>query len=137
MHNNANIPIEMIESQMPLTITRYGLLPGSGGAGAHRGGLGLHREWRLDGPGGVFTANMDRFRFPPYGLAGGGPGSLGRLMRIRDGVATPIAPKSDGVRLQRGDIVRLETSGGGGFGDPAARDPAAAARDVALGYVAP
>jgi N-methylhydantoinase B/oxoprolinase/acetone carboxylase alpha subunit len=134
MHNNANIPAEMIESQMPLTITRYGLLPGSGGAGKQRGGLGLFREWRLDSPAGVFTANMDRFRFPPYGLAGGGPGSLGRLVRIRDGVETAIAPKSDGVRLLKGDIVRLETSGGGGFGDPAARDPAGAARDKELGY---
>ncbi len=135
MHNNANIPVEMIESQMPLTITRYGLLPGSGGAGKHRGGLGLFREWRLDSPAGVFTANMDRFRFPPYGLAGGRPGSLGRLVRIRDGAETPIAPKSDGVRLLKGDIVRLETSGGGGFGDPAARDPAEVARDRTLGYV--
>ncbi|NMJ43752.1 hydantoinase B/oxoprolinase family protein [Roseomonas sp. JC162] len=135
MHNNANIPVEMIESQMPLTITRYGLLPGSGGAGKHRGGLGLFREWRLDSPAGVFTANMDRFRFPPYGLAGGRPGSLGRLVRIRDGAETPIAPKSDGVRLLKGDIVRLETSGGGGFGDPAARDPAEVAHDRTLGYV--
>lgn len=134
MHNNANIPIEMIESQMPLTITRYALLPGSGGAGRHRGGLGLVREWRVDSPAAVFTANMERFRFPPYGLAGGGPGRRGRLLLIRDGVETPIAPKSDGVRLRKGDIVRLETSGGGGFGDPAERDPADAARDAALGY---
>jgi N-methylhydantoinase B/oxoprolinase/acetone carboxylase alpha subunit len=82
----------------------------------------------------VFTANMDRFRFPPYGLAGGSPGSLGRLTRVRGGEETPIAPKSDGVALRRGDIVRLETSGGGGFGDPAGRDEAAAARDRSLGY---
>lgn len=135
MHNNANIPIEMIESQMPLTITRYGLIPGSGGEGEYRGGLGLGREWRVDSPSCVFTANMDRFRFPPYGLAGGKPGSLGRLVRIRDGVATPIPPKSDGVILKRGDILRLETSGGGGFGDPAKRAPEAAARDKELGYV--
>lgn len=135
MHNNANIPIEMIESQMPLTITRYGLIPGSGGEGEYRGGLGLGREWRVDSPSCVFTANMDRFRFPPYGLAGGKPGSLGRLVRIRDGVETPIPPKSDGVILKRGDILRLETSGGGGFGDPARRAPEAAARDKELGYV--
>ena len=78
---------------------------------------------------------MDRFRFPPYGLAGGGPGSLGRLTLVRGGAETPIGPKSDGVTLRRGDIVRLETSGGGGFGDPARRDPAAAGRDRSLGYV--
>ncbi|HYF06456.1 MAG TPA: hydantoinase B/oxoprolinase family protein [Acetobacteraceae bacterium] len=136
IHNNANIPIEMIESGMPLSITRYGLLPGSGGEGEYRGGLGLVREWRVDSPACVFTANMDRFRFPPYGLAGGGPGSLGRLTRLRDGVETPIPPKSDGVMLKRGDVVRLETSGGGGFGDPALRAPEAVARDKALGYVA-
>jgi len=71
---------------------------------------------------------------PPYGLAGGKPGSLGRLTRVRAGEETPIAPKSDGVALRRGDIVRLETSGGGGFGDPASRNAAAIARDRALGY---
>ncbi len=135
MHNNANIPIEMIEATMPLAITRYGLLPDSGGAGTFRGGLGLVREWRVESPSCVFTSNMDRFRFPPYGLAGGSPGSLGKLTRIRAGAETPIGPKSDGVALRRGDIVRLETSGGGGFGDPGRRDPAAAERDRALGYV--
>ncbi len=134
MHNNANIPVEMIESSMPLSITRYGLIPGSGGDGQYRGGLGLFREWRVESPSAVFTANMDRFRFPPYGLAGGAPGSLGRLLRIRNGVETPIAPKSDGVMLQKGDVVRLETSGGGGFGKAGARDAAARARDAALGY---
>jgi N-methylhydantoinase B/oxoprolinase/acetone carboxylase alpha subunit len=137
MHNNANIPIEMIESQMPLSITRYMLKPDSGGAGTRRGGLGLVREWRVESERCIFTANMDRFRFPPFGLAGGRPASLGRLLRIRDGDATPIRPKSDGVILRRGDILRLETSGGGGFGDPRARDPAALARDAALGYVSP
>ncbi|MBW8269216.1 hydantoinase B/oxoprolinase family protein [Caldovatus aquaticus] len=135
MHNNANIPVEMIESQMPLSIPRYGLVPDSGGAGRFRGGLGLVREWRVESPSCLFTANMDRFRFPPYGLAGGRPGRRGRLLLIRDGEATPIPPKSDGVLLRRGDVVRLETSGGGGFGDPAERDPEAAARDRALGYV--
>ncbi len=135
MHNNANIPIEMIESQMPLTITGYGLLPDSGGDGAHRGGLGLFREWRVDSPTCMLSTNMDRFRFAPYGLAGGAPGRLGRLLLIRGGKTTPIAPKSDSVLLRKGDILRLETSGGGGFGPPGARDPAATLRDRALGYV--
>jgi N-methylhydantoinase B len=135
MHNNANIPVEMIESQMPLTIVRYSLSPGSGGAGAHRGGLGLVREWRIDSPTCTLTANMDRFRFPPYGLAGGAPGSLGRLFRIRDGVATPIPPKSDAILLRKGDVLRLETSGGGGFGNPRTRAAADVARDRALGYI--
>jgi N-methylhydantoinase B/oxoprolinase/acetone carboxylase alpha subunit len=134
MHNNSNIPIEMIESGMPLTLCRYALLPGSGGAGRHRGGLGLVREWRVDSESCIFTANMDRFQHAPYGLAGGASASVGRLSLVRHGSVTPIPPKTDGMVLRRGDRVRLETSGGGGFGPPAARDPAAQARDLAWGY---
>ncbi|WP_043363161.1 hydantoinase B/oxoprolinase family protein [Belnapia sp. F-4-1] len=137
MHNNSNIPIEMIEAQAPLTITRYVLLPNSGGAGKHRGGLGLLREWRVDSPRCFFTANMDRFVHAPYGLAGGAPASTGKLVLTRGGTESPMPPKSDNVPLQRGDRIRLETSGGGGFGDPARRAPEAAARDGALGYVTP
>ena len=76
MHNNANIPVEMVESELPLTITQYGLLSGTGGAGQYRGGLGLVREWRIDCAAAVFTANLERFKFQPYGLSGGGPGRL-------------------------------------------------------------
>lgn len=123
MHNNSNIPVEMIESGMPLAICGYGLVPGSGGRGRTNGGLGLYREWRVDAPQCTLTVNMDRFRHPPYGLAGGEPGSLGRLTLLRDGTETPIPPKSDGVALRRGDRVRLETSGGGGFGPPGERGP--------------
>jgi N-methylhydantoinase B len=135
MHNNSNIPIEMIESQLPLTITDYRLRDGSGGVGMRRGGLGLTREWRIDSPRALFTANMDRFVHAPFGLAGGGPAALGRLTLIRDGVETPLPPKSDNVPLVQGDRVRLETSGGGGFGEPARRDPALVARDRQRRYV--
>ncbi len=135
MHNNSNIPIEMIEAQAPLTITRYELLPGSGGAGEHRGGLGLLREWRVDSPRCFFTANMDRFVHAPYGLAGGAPARVGKLVLTRDGAESPVPPKSDNLPLRQGDRIRLETSGGGGFGDPARRLPEAVARDQALGYV--
>ncbi|NKC34392.1 hydantoinase B/oxoprolinase family protein [Falsiroseomonas selenitidurans] len=136
MHNNSNIPVEMIEAQMPLTIMRYALLPGTGGDGTWRGGLGLVREWRIDSARCFFTANMDRFFSQPYGLAGGLPASTGRLELLRDGKATPIPPKSDNVPLVQGDIVRLSTSGGGGFGAPGERDPALAARDRRMGYLA-
>ena len=135
MHNNSNIPIEMIESQMPLTITRYELLRDSGGPGLRRGGLGLAREWRVDSASCLFTANMDRFVHAPYGLAGGGPASLGRLVHVQGGVEHDLPPKSDNIMLMQGDRVRLETSGGGGFGVPAQRDRALLAQDVALGYI--
>jgi N-methylhydantoinase B len=136
MHNNANIPLEMVEAGMPLSFTGYGLLPGSGGAGERRGGLGLFREWRVDAERATMTAQMDRFRHRPYGLAGGEPGSAGRLVLIRDGARTQLHSKVSNLPLRRGDIIRLETSGGGGFGDPARRSGSDRARDSALGYVA-
>ncbi len=135
MHNNSNIPVEMIETELPLTIVRYGLLPGTGGAGRWRGGLGLEREWRIDCPEAIFTANLDRFKFRPYGLAGGGSGSSGRLWLLRDGQRQALPSKVGNIRLRRGDIIRLETSGGGGFGEPAARAEAGRAYDVAGGYL--
>jgi N-methylhydantoinase B/oxoprolinase/acetone carboxylase alpha subunit len=134
MHNNSNIPVEMIEAQMPLTVLRYALREGSGGAGRFRGGLGLVREWRVDSPACFFTANMDRFDHAPYGLAGGGPAAKGALVLRRDGAETPIPPKTDNLPLRQGDVVRLETSGGGGFGDPATRAPEAAAQDTRRRY---
>jgi N-methylhydantoinase B len=135
MHNNSNIPVEMIESELPLTIARYELLPDTGGAGRYRGGLGLAREWRVDCPEAVFTANLERFKFRPYGLAGGLPGSSGRLFLIRAGQRQALPSKVGNLRLQRGDIVRLETSGGGGFGDAAQRPAAAITDDREQGYV--
>jgi N-methylhydantoinase B/oxoprolinase/acetone carboxylase alpha subunit len=135
MHNNANIPVEMIEAQLPLTVLRYALRDGSGGAGEYRGGLGLVREWRVDSPRCFFTANMDRFDHAPYGLAGGGPAAKGVLALTRDGRESPIPPKTDNLPLRRGDVVRLETSGGGGYGPPGARSAEAQEQDRRRGYV--
>ncbi len=135
MHNNANIPVETIESELPLTIVAYEVLPGTAGAGRFRGGLGLVREWRVDCPEAVFTANLERFKFRPYGLSGGEPGSAGRLWLLRDGERQALGSKVGNLRLRRGDVIRLETSGGGGFGDPSSRSPDAAEADHLQGYV--
>ena len=135
MHNNANIPVEMIESELPLTLTEYGILPDTGGAGQFRGGMGLVRQWRVDCPEAVFTANLERFKIRPYGLAGGQPGSAGRLWLLRDGGRQALGSKIGNLRLRRGDVIRLETSGGGGFGDPALRTAAAIEADRVRGYV--
>jgi len=135
MHNNAAIPMEMVESDMPITYLGYSLVPDSGGVGRRRGGLGLRRQWRIDSEQATFTAQMDRFRFRPYGLHGGGPGSAGRLTLIRDGQETALHSKVGNMVLRKGDIIRLETSGGGGLGPVAERDAEAVARDRALGYV--
>ncbi len=136
-HNIANSPIEMIEATYPVTFMAYRLIPDSGGRGPYRGGLGLAREFRLDAPSGSFAANLDRFRIPPYGLDGGEPGRGGRLTLRRAGEEKEEAlpSKVAGLQLGQGDILRLETSGGGGFGPPEARDRAASAHDRAEGYV--
>jgi len=134
MHNNASIPIEMIEADVPLTVTGYGLIDGSGGAGRQRGGLGLFREWRVDSPAAVFTANLERFKFQPYGLEGGEPGREGHLYLIRNGERQPLGSKINNLPLIKGDIIRLETSGGGGYGPAAERTPATAERDHLYRY---
>jgi N-methylhydantoinase B len=138
LHNNTNAPIEMVEAKYPVTFTRYGLIPDSGGAGEFRGGLGLVREWRLDAPAGVLATSFERFRHPPYGLAGGKPGSLSRTTVTRaDGASLSLPSKVSGFALRAGDVVTIETSGGGGFGDPRRRDPARVARDISEGLVTP
>ena len=134
-HNLANSPIEMVESSHPVTFNGYGLVPDSGGAGTRRGGLGLYREWRLDAPRGVLSTSFERFKYPPYGLSGGRPAAPGRLVLWRDGERQEMAAKLSGVILKQGDVVRLETSGGGGFGDPIERPRDAVARDLDDGYV--
>jgi len=136
-HNLANSPLEMIESAYPVSFTAYGLTPDSGGAGKTRGGLGLHREWRLDAPRGVLSTSFERFRFAPYGLAGGKDGPLGRLYVRRNGQVEEPGAKVTGLALRRGDTVRLETSGGGGFGDPKARSMEDVERDLRDGYISP
>lgn len=138
LHNNTNAPIEMVEAKYPVTFTHYGLIPDSGGAGRFRGGLGLVREWRLDAAEGSLSTNFERFRHAPYGIAGGEPGSLSRTTVTRpDGSTLSLRSKVSGVPLQRGDVVTIETSGGGGYGDPGERDLARLARDLADGLVTP
>ena len=136
-HNIANSPVEMIEQTYPVRFVEYALRPDSGGDGRTRGGLGLVREFELLGPAGSFAANLDRFQVPPYGLDGGASGAPGRLAvrRAGDSDWQPLASKVRGVALVRGDGLRLETSGGGGHGDPASRDVRARENDLAQGYV--
>jgi len=134
-HNTASTPVEMIESTYPVVFERYALREDSGGRGRTRGGLGLVREFRVEASA-EFTANLDRFVFPPYGLAGGEPGASGHLsvVRGRDGTAEPLPSKLSGLELAPGDRIRLETSGGGGLGPPGARPAEAEREDREDGY---
>lgn len=133
-HNLANSPIEMCESLFPVVFMEYSFIEGSGGDGQYRGGLGLAREWRLEADWGILSGSFERFRHPPYGLNGGKPGSMGRFVHTRGDEVTLLPSKVSGVDLQRGDRVRLETSGGGGWGDPADRTVQQRDDDKTAGY---
>ena len=131
-------PLEILESLYPVMFTQWALRPDSGGPGRHRGGLGAIYEIEAlaDGGAEVFLLG-ERGKYPPFGVNGGGPAALNRFVYETDnGEKTPpLVSKVTDVKIRRGQRVRLETPGGGGFGDPAERDPALVARDVRLGYV--
>ena len=142
-HGNAPIstatipPLEILEAAYPVRFTQWALRPDSGGAGQYRGGLGaIYEIALLEQAADVFLFG-ERGRFPPPGVVGGGPGATNRFTYEQDdGMhAPPMVSKMVGIHITRGQRVRLETPGGGGYGDPARRDPAAVARDVSLGYV--
>ncbi|MSP68561.1 MAG: hydantoinase B/oxoprolinase family protein [Alphaproteobacteria bacterium] len=136
VHNPANTPIEMIERLHPVVIDRYELRADSGGAGRHRGGLGLIRDVRLTHGRARFTALADRMKFGPYGLAGGQPGGATELILNPGTPAERRLPsKISGVALKAGDVLSIRTPGGGGFGAPDTRERAAVAADLALGKI--
>jgi N-methylhydantoinase B len=127
-------PIEILESEFPCRITRFELLPDSGGAGQWRGGSSLMREYELLEDATVIR-RYDKSRFPPGGIAGGKPGRGARFV-LRPGTAQEfVTPSSGRYELKAGERFLLQSAGGGGCGDPRARDRAALAHDIAEGYV--
>jgi N-methylhydantoinase B len=135
LSNCTNTPVEAADMDFGhFRIIGYGLLPDTGGAGEHRGGLGLFRRFLILKDGSNFAAYGDRFRLAPYGLFGGGDGSRTRIEIARKGTLIAVNSK-ERIDLRAGDVLTLYTSGGGGYGSPAARDPRAVAEDVAEGYV--
>ncbi len=131
--NTENAPVEELESNYPLRIDRYGLIPDSEGAGKYRGGLGIRRDYLFPSET-IFTILADRDRAGPHGLFGGQPGSISVYALMRDGEETHLSSKST-VHLQPGDIISYRTSGGGGFNDPLQRDPELVLTDVLDGKV--
>ncbi|MEC7762830.1 MAG: hydantoinase B/oxoprolinase family protein [Pseudomonadota bacterium] len=135
LHNISAVPLEMIEAGFPIRFHTFALRPDSGGEGKHRGGLGLVKDWELTGPSAVVAASSDRTKFAPYGLAGGGEGKTGKASLTRKGkAAEPLPSKFVGLKLERGDRLRIETPGGGGWGPASERDEAARDTDRRLGY---
>ncbi len=132
--NTSNLPVEAIEMEYPLRVESYGLIEDSGGAGMHRGGLGLRRVVKPVGHEAVFSGTGERFRFAPWGLFGGKDGRPGRFQRREpDGTLTLLDNKPAEVTLTPDQAVVMETPGAGGYGDPARRGADAIERDATSG----
>ncbi|QYJ23682.1 hydantoinase B/oxoprolinase family protein [Achromobacter sp. ES-001] len=142
-HGNAPIstatipPLEILEAAYPVRFTQWALRPDSAGDGKHRGGLGAIYEIELLEDSAEAFIFGERGRSAPKGIAGGGQAALNVFRYQQDGqwASPPMSSKMLGIQLQRGDRVRLETPGGGGYGDPAGRTTAAREHDRKMGYV--
>jgi len=128
-------PVEIMEQAFPVLYHRYALRDGSGGAGKHRGGLGLDYELELRRGHARASFVMDHGRFGPQGALGGQDGAPNRVTVWRDGQAhvPPHLSKEQDIPLAPGDRVHVQTPGGGGYGDPLTRAPELVAHDVSLG----
>jgi N-methylhydantoinase B len=131
-----NYPVEFLEQGYPVRLLRYGINCDSGGAGRFRGGAGVVREYEVLAEHAVLSMRIDSVVNPPWGVGGGMRGGTGRAV-VNPG--TPherkLAPLSDGTVLLRGDILLLETGGGGGQGHPLDRPAEQVLQDVRDGFV--
>jgi N-methylhydantoinase B len=134
--NGANTPAEILESDTPLMVECRELLPDSGGAGRQRGGLGRRVVIRIPddayGPQGPVNLAIQsgRFRLPPHGLFGGGPGARAQFL-VNGEPGDPYGLTS----LKPGDVVTMDAAGGGGFGPAEDRSPELVRRDLREGFI--
>jgi len=130
-----NIPCEYLESYYPMRIELWETVADSGGAGLHRGGNGVDVAYRFLEPGTI-SIHDDRWLTYPWGVNGGKPGARGRkLLQRSDGTTEVLGSKVHDVAVEVGDLLHFVTWGGGGWGDPVARDPELVAREVRRGLV--
>lgn len=142
-HGNAPIstatipPMEILEAAYPVMFKQWALRPDSAGAGQHRGGMGATYEIEVLEESATAFLFGERGRFAPKGAAGGGEAAMNQFSYEQDDGwhNPPMASKMVGIKLKRGQSVRLDTPGGGGYGQAAKRDAAAVAKDVARGLM--
>lgn len=131
-----NYPVEFLESGYPIRLRTYGVVPDSGGAGRWRGGTGIVREYEILADQALLAVRIDGVTNPPWGYAGGMSAGVGSVV-VNPG--TPgertIPPLSDGTTLRKGDILRIQTGGGGGMGHPYDRPAETVLEDVLGGFV--
>lgn len=133
--NLSNAPVELLEAEFPVLVEEYGFVPDTGGPGRYRGGLSIARQIRFLGREATLQLRSDRRRFRPYGLMGGQPGapSINILNPGTEREAT--LPSKVVLDIKHGDVIRHQTAGAGGYGDPLDRDPDAVLADVRNGKV--
>jgi N-methylhydantoinase B len=133
--NFTNVPNEYLESYFPLRIETYETIADTGGAGFFRGGNALRVSYRFLEDGEI-SIHDDRWLTKPWGVNGGTPGARSSKTLIRaDGTTELLPSKCDRIAVKDGDLLHFDTWGGGGWGDPFKRDPAAVAFDVDAGLV--
>lgn len=130
-----NIPVEAQEARNPIVVERYELIPDSGGAGRHRGGLGVRKDVRVLADDVVLSNLTDRHVFRAYGLEGGRDGCLGATILNPGRADERKIHSKEVVRLRRGDVVSFRCSGSGGVGPPADRRREEVLMDVREGVV--
>jgi N-methylhydantoinase B len=129
------IPLELQESLMPFRIETFSLREDSGGAGKFRGGMGFRKVYRILRPC-LLGTNLDRTKYPPWGVQGGQEGKAGRFTLVKAGETQERSvEKENAYQLQPGDLVCVETGGGGGYGPPTERSLALIQRDLDAGYI--
>ena len=133
-----NYPSEFLDAVYPLRVRRYGINPDTGGAGRWRGGCGIVREVEVLTDEALVSVRIDSVASPPWGTNGGKQAGVGGCI-INPGRADErrLAPLSDGNKVRRGDVIRVETGGGGGWGHPYDREPERVLNDVLAGFVSP
>lgn len=132
-----NVPVEVLESEVPVVVHRYALLPDSEGAGTFRGGFGVAYELEIRHPSAVVVMRgKDRFRFSSWGAFGGGAGAVNGNVGQRGDGSHDIGKRTV-YRPELGETIRIWSGGGGGYGDPLRRAVAAVEQDVAAGLVSP
>jgi N-methylhydantoinase B len=135
--NMSNMPVEVMEATYPVRIEEYGLRPDSAGAGATRGGLGVVRQYRLMADEAVLQLRADRYETRPYGLFGGEAGASSRnLLSSHEGAFELLDSKVTRT-VRKGDVIRHEQAGGGGYGTPLERNLDAIMEDVLDGKITP
>ena len=136
--NTSNLPVEAIEMEYPLRVRSYGFVENSGGAGKHRGGLGLERVVEPVGHDCVFNGAGERFHHSPWGLFGGGEGKPGEfLQKNASGKSRRLPNKPIGVKIAASEAVIIRTPGAGGYGLPEERKKESLEEDVISGKYNP